>query len=522
MKQLLNMCVFLCPVWVLAAQESEPLWVEPPPRPVVGVRTQNVDLLYDFIEQTFVMARREKKQLPGCPCPARDVNTLGEVPDSAWYTNRHWLRPMSLKDLMRGPGDQSAPDREGAWEIVSAKSDGVTPGFLIKDPQGRKYMLKFDPPEYPELSSAADVIGSKFFYALGYNVPENYIVRFHADQLRIGDAADWRDAQGRKHALTAQTLRRLLREQPRDTQGRIRAVASLLVGQRIVGPFSYSGSRSDDPNDVFDHEYRRELRGLRVFASWLNHTDVKAINTLDVIAEENGRRYLKHFLIDFGSILGSDGVAPKDARMGHEYLLQPGAAGMQVLGLGVYTPAWMRQSSPHLKGLGNFEAVSFDPAKWKTDYPNPAFVLMDRDDAFWAAKQVARFSDAEIRAIVSTGEYSDPRTADWITATLIERRNRIVRTWLSGLLAADNFRIEGGRLKFDVLPQDTSRPLRVQWETGSTEWNVPEGQKLTATVSGERPSSRVDVRVARVRGVAKVVSLNRNSRLPDMSSTDSR
>ena len=29
---------------------------------------------------------------------------------------------------------------------------------------------------------------------------------------------------------------------------------------------------------------------------------------MDTLVEENGIRYLKHYLMDFGSILGSDGV----------------------------------------------------------------------------------------------------------------------------------------------------------------------------------------------------------------------
>ena len=54
-----------------------------------------------------------------------------------------------------------------------------------------------------------------------------------------------------------------------------------------------------------------------------------------------------------------------------------------------------------------------------------------------------RFSDADIRAIVSKARYSDPRATDYITATLIERRNKVLKTWLTvresagGLCAAD-------------------------------------------------------------------------------------
>jgi len=57
----------------------------------------------------------------------------------------------------------------------------------------------------------------------------------------------------------------------------------------------------------------------------------------------------------------------------------------------------MRSSYPKLTGVGLFDAWSFDPFEWKPNYPNPAFLMMDREDAFWAAKQVAAFTDEEIR-----------------------------------------------------------------------------------------------------------------------------
>ena len=55
------------------------------------------------------------------------------------------------------------------------------------------------------------------------------------------------------------------------------------------------------------------------------------------------------------------------------------------------------------------------------------------------------FTDEEIRAIVQTGQYSQP-AEDWITATLIERRNRIGRTYLRARAAARPLPRDGNTL----------------------------------------------------------------------------
>ena len=95
---------------------------------------------------------------------------------------------MSTADLRRGPGNTTPPNANATWRITAAKSNGITPGFVIEDGQRNRYLLKFDPPLYPEMCSAADVIGSKLFYALGYNTPENYIVYFRREQLATARA----------------------------------------------------------------------------------------------------------------------------------------------------------------------------------------------------------------------------------------------------------------------------------------------------------------------------------------------
>src|SRR5215470_3280457 len=104
---------------------------------------------------------------------ATNVNTLGEVPNSSWYTNRIGLLPLSPADIARGPDSLAAPPH-GPWTVVGGKIDGVTPGLRLKDAAGRLFFCKFDPPGNPEMASGAEVVATKLLFALGYWVPENY------------------------------------------------------------------------------------------------------------------------------------------------------------------------------------------------------------------------------------------------------------------------------------------------------------------------------------------------------------
>ncbi len=489
---------------------DDPLLRDPKPIAVGKVAHHGINEYYDFFQETFFEPVKEEKKSHNPP-PSEAVNTLGEVPDSSWFTNRMGSRPMSLEELVRGPGDAHAPSMSAPWIVVSGKNEGITPGLVIKDAAGRRYFLKFDPKSNPEMASAADVIGCKIFYALGYNAPENYIVTFSRKQLALGPESKYRDQLGHQREMAERDIEDVLVKVPRDREGRYRGLASLTIPGEIVGPFRYYGTRNDDPNDIVNHQNRRDLRGLFVFAAWLNHTDTKSINSLDSVVEEGGTRFLKHFLIDFGAILGSDSFEPKSPRAGNVYLFDFKPAAWQFLSLGLYVPAWMRADYPRLRGVGHLEYETFNPEEWKNNYPNPAFDMRTPGDTFWAAKKVMAFTDDDIRALVRTGQYSDPRSLEWVTRCLIERRNRIGRAFFNDVLPLDEFAVQNGRLAFEDLAVKygfhVEREYSVQWSEfdnqtgrvfripGATSLAVPRSPALyiVANIRSDDPAKAVSV-----------------------------
>ncbi|HET8546604.1 MAG TPA: hypothetical protein VFL57_01295, partial [Bryobacteraceae bacterium] len=429
---------------------DDPIWKEPPPRDIGEIKTQKLHALVDFYKNTVY--RKGERNSPARIYPSQGVNTVDELPDSVWYTNRHSrTHRLSADELRTGPNRTGPPDQSQPWTIISAKAEGVTPGFTIKDARGRDYFLKFDPPSNPEMATAADVICAKILYAAGYNVPENYIVYFTPEQLQIKPGLKFEDPFGRFRAMQPHDVTGLLKLVASDGRGRIRAVASLRIAGKSVGQFKYYKRRADDPNELAPHEHLRVLRGLYVFAAWLNQTDAKALNTFDTVVEENGRRFITHYLLDFGSALGSDALYAKDPRLGHEYLIEPRSGLRNLASLGLYVPAYARVRFPDISAAGNFSEQAFDPEKWKPNYPNAAFANRLPGDEHWGARRVMAFTNADIRCIVETAEFSNPRAIEIVTSTLIARRDRVGRVLLEKLLPADGFRIEDGRLRFDDL-----------------------------------------------------------------------
>ncbi len=311
---------------------DDPLWQDDDRRDIEPVQKVDLSATFDLVENSFDKLARTQGE-------ALNINTLGEVPDSSWFTNRIGVRDMTIDEVLRGPATIGGP-APGPWTVIGRPGSGITPKFTIKDANGVTFVVKLDPPEAPELASSVELIGTTIFHAIGYNVPEDFIASLDPAQLDIAPGTTFKSKDGSKQPLEMSDVQRWLSRQPRQADGTIRVLASRWVPGKVVGQFKYAGTRSDDPNDIYPHERRRELRGLKVFAAWLNHDDARSLNTIDAYVEEEGRRYIKHYLQDFGSTLGSGSTAAQKPRAGNEYYIEGKQIAKGIATLGLWQRDW--------------------------------------------------------------------------------------------------------------------------------------------------------------------------------------
>ena len=383
--------------------------------------------------------------------PAANVNSLGEVPNSSWFTNRIGLFPIHPEDAARGPSTGAGPDRSGTWTVIGAKTEGITPGFTISDAAGGRYLIKFDPPGYVGMTIGAGVISGRIFHSAGYNAPEDVVVSFRREELSVGDDVEIDLPDGSSKTMTEENLDTILESVESSPDGSWHAVASKFLTGINSGPFDWRGVRDDDPNDRIDHEDRRELRGLRMFAAWLCHFDTKQGNTLDMYVEEDGRRFLRHYLIDFASTLGAGAQGPFPTAC-NEYSIDFAAIFGRTLTLGLAQDAWRRLERPEgLDEVGYFESEIFKPMAFKPLKPNAAFANLTGRDGYWAAKIISAFSDAHLQAIVTEGQYRNPDAAQWIARVLGERRDKIARYFFDRIPPLDFFVNDDGVVRFHDL-----------------------------------------------------------------------
>jgi hypothetical protein len=344
---------------------------------------------------------RDVRQIFGIPDRANDLARNGNVLDSAFFTNRD-VGALTPAEVL---ADAAARAPRGRIRVVEAKRGGTSEGFIGVDETGDRFIFVFDPPGFPEMSTAAEVIGSTILRLAGYNVPYPTIVT-------LEDLALEPDTAGARGPSESEVRR---------WRGR-RAVATRMIEDGYAGPWTYWVFRD-----------RREVRALHVFAAWLNNPDQVDHNTLAQVFDERAG-LARYYVIDFSGSLGASSARVKDPWDGylnnkvdvHWGLTLPLRLLAAPFG---FRPPWDPRMPLTSPAVGRFDA-RLQPRLWKPLYPNLAYEDMDAEDAAWAARIVGRYLDALLDAIVALGHYSDAREAAYVSETLKRRRDIVVQTYL--------------------------------------------------------------------------------------------
>jgi hypothetical protein len=438
----------LC-VAAASARADEPRWFED--RPVAwsehddaGIRTTPEPSNLADLDDTFILrdglwGEADRILSLEGTTPSLDVNALDEVPCSQWFCPRNHLHPMTLAEIAAGPPAE-APVLP--FTVVKVKAEGESEGLQVVDAKKHKFMLKVDPKSHFGMATGADMIGYRFFHAAGYYVPGAFHTDLRDEDLKLDPKATFKVYRVQKRPLTWARFRALLAGVAHLPDGRIRAVAVPWIPGETLGAFDLEGRRKDDPNDRIPHERRRSLRANWVLFAWLAVQDPGSPNTMDSLIVEGGRRFVRHFHFDFGCSLGSASTHPATPAQLGEYAVEIGRSLRAFFSLGLYhrpfqdeRDEWERLVTAY-PSIGYLAAETFDPDQFRTNHRLPTHMRITDRDAYWGAKVVTAFTDAQIEAVVATADLPAAAAAYAVRALEV-RRDTLGRRYLRPMAAVE-------------------------------------------------------------------------------------
>jgi len=189
---------------------------------------------YTHYLDSFLVGRVERAlRLPDDEL-ARDLNAIDEVPDSAWFENRIGRYALTPDDVVRGAG---GGEPKLPFTITKGKADGSNPGFVVKDADGRKFVIKLDPVVQPGMQTANAAIASRLFWAAGYHTPTEHVMMLHRSQMKIDPKATYDKGLEEDLPFTDDYLDKILMLTTPPVDGAYRILASEFLPGKPKGGF---------------------------------------------------------------------------------------------------------------------------------------------------------------------------------------------------------------------------------------------------------------------------------------------
>ena len=288
------------------------------------------------------------------------------------------------------------------------------------------------------MATGAEIIGTAFYYAFGYHTVEVYLAELDPAKLAISPKAhDLRPADRRAaRADPARHRRRAAGAARGSRTARYRVLASRFADgkpARQLPLLRHPPRRSERHRPA--RASPRAARRARVRR--LAESRRLARREQPRLARRRGRPQATSSTTC--STSGRSWAAARSTRSGIGRATSTsssgGPAGSTLATLGLYTRPWLHIDYPDVPpSVGRFEGDAFDAGALEARVSEPGLRQHARRRCvLGGADRGALHERGASAAIVGKAQYSDPRATEYMTATLIKRRDKVLRTWLAGV-----------------------------------------------------------------------------------------
>lgn len=403
----------LCSAQILRFVDKEPVRYFNDIRPIPAPKSMEYER-FDYYATVQAPLPRIRQVNASRKRDALDVNSLDEVPASSWFLPRLGYQAIPPEELLNGIYEYGPP--QPPISVIRVRHPEKNPRLFVQDSRGLFYLLKFDPPDFPGISTTTSFVVNRLFWSFGYHVPEDHLFFFKPNDIIIA-------AESELDSLMLQTI--LSRVAP-PVNGEYRTSASRIIEGLPVGEAPEKGVREDDPNDWFPHEDRRSLRGLRVFCALTNMVDISADNLLDIYVGMENKGYIKHYIVDFDDAFGTHAARNDQLWAGFNHLFSLKEIIRNLVTAGFVIEDWETLEPMPWPSVGTFEGQIFQPEKWKETHPFTPIRRSQPTDDYWAAKIVSVLSREHLQILIDAAQYPSPSAATYIFYTLLKRQEKIV------------------------------------------------------------------------------------------------
>ncbi len=173
------------------------------------------------------------------------------------------------------------------------------------------------------MASGAEVIGAAIYHALGYNVVQGYVVDIDPARIVIAPDATTVDMSGRRRPMRRSDVDRLLSRAAKLPNGKYRATAEPVCRRhpaRLLQVLRHAARRPQrHPPARASPRAARQPRVRRLAES---RRLARPQQPRHARRTRGGPPRHRHYMFDFGSIMGSGSVFAQVPRAGNEYILE--------------------------------------------------------------------------------------------------------------------------------------------------------------------------------------------------------